>query len=164
MDGTDHTRAFSVLSRATFRATGFVAGIVFLFHRTFGLREALRSSNTAVGFAAFAALWAATVLATLRQERGFLEHVREDSVAMTIVAGGLNGLFVLAALIIATVGRVMLTPPGPGRPVLAVPLLILFGPVFAFAIGAVVAVPFALVEAVIADLVDRLCLWCGGHD
>ena len=54
--------------------------------------------------------------------------------------------FVLAALIVGAVGRVMLTPPGPDRPVLAVPFLVLFGPVFAFSIGAVVAVPFALVE------------------
>ncbi|HMD36812.1 MAG TPA: hypothetical protein VKH42_17685 [Vicinamibacterales bacterium] len=79
----------------------------------------------------------------------------------TVVAGGWNGLFVLVALIAIAAGRVMLTPPGPGRlaPLLALPLLILFGGPFAFTIGAVVAVPFALVEAVIADLVDRLCRW-----
>jgi hypothetical protein len=159
MDATDRARALSVWSRATFRATTFVACVVFLSHRTYGLRNALRSSNTAFGLAAFAVLWIATVLATVRQERGFLPNVRGDSVAMTVVAGGLNGLFVLAALIAAAVGRVMLAPPGPGRPVLAVPLLILFGPVFAFTIGVVVAVPFALVEAVIEDFVDRLCCW-----
>jgi hypothetical protein len=159
MDATDGARAFSIWSRATFRATAFVAGIVFLSYRTYGLRDALRSSSTAFGLTSFAVLWTATVFATRGQERGFLRSAREDSVATTVVAGGLNGLFVLAALIVAAVGRVILTPPGPDRPVLAVPVLILFGPVFAFAIGAVVAVPFALLEAVISDVVDRLCRW-----
>jgi hypothetical protein len=114
MDATDGARAFSIWSRATFRATAFVAGIVFLSYRTYGLRDALRSSSTAFGLTSFAVLWTATVFATRGQERGFLRSAREDSVATTVVAGGLNGLFVLAALIVAAVGRVILTPPGAG--------------------------------------------------
>jgi hypothetical protein len=160
MGATDRTGAFTVWSRAAFRATLFVVAIVLLSHRTYGLRDQLKSSGTGFGVAVFGAILTTTLLTTRRQLRRSTATDAEDRMGETVVAGAFNGLFVLVALMALAMGRVMLTPPpGPGRAVLALPFVILFGAPFAFTIGAVVAVPVALIEEVMGDFVDRLCRW-----
>lgn len=155
-DDPVHLRLFGL---ATFHAASFLVAIMMFLHLRGALPPALERLGTATGFAAFGLFWTTTWFATRRG----LRHARLDDtisesfVAATVVAAGLNGLYVFIVLL----ARVLfLLSRDPGASVVAVFLLgSTIGSLVAFVIGGLVGLLYGLVDAALLGVSAALVRW-----
>jgi hypothetical protein len=145
---------------ATFHAATFMIGIALLAHLDGSLRQNLARIGTLRGFAAFAVLWVTTWFAT----RAGLRQVSVDRevpgslILSTVVAGGWNGLYFLAAAVIpALLGS--LTFGQRAGILVFLALTFPIGAVLAFTIGSIVGLVYGLVDSVLLEIAVRLVGW-----
>ena len=164
MAGTEHQPALRLWSLATFHTVSFVAAVVVAEHVSGSLAGALGRLNTALGVAAFLALWAITWFATSKGLYGMEPRVEDASlltiVESTIVAGGWNGVGIFALILSLSVASI-LAGNGSGGPAL-IPVLFfvaVIGSLLAFTIGAVVGLVYGLIDALLLRAGAALFRW-----
>ena len=154
-------------SLTTFHTVSFVAAAVLGLHIRGALLTALGRLDTSLGVASFLALWALTWYATragVRQMGPGIDAASSATIVFsTTVAGGLNGVGILA--IVAVLAVMSAVSNGVARALGALPVLFLFvviGGVLAFTIGSVVGLIYGLVDALLLKGGAALFRWTQG--
>ena len=172
MDATDtlakaHVSPLRLWSLTTFHTASFVAAAVIGLHIRGALLTALSRLDTSLGVASFLSLWALTWYATragVRQMGPRIEAASSATIVFsTTVAGGLNGVGILA--IVPVLAVMSAVSYGVLRALGALPVLFLFvviGGVLAFTIGAVVGLIYGLIDALLLKGGAALFRWTQG--
>jgi len=158
MGATDDAAALRLWAFGTFRTATFVVSFALYLHLSDRLVGFLGSLNTELGLAAFLLFWASTLIATRTGWRHMSDgDVSASSiVARTTVAGGWNGLFVWAPILLLLVVNVMV---GNAAGALMVGLVgSVMGGVLAFTIGAIFGFAYGIVDAVVLRAVKMVVL------
>ncbi len=151
MAATDSRSGLRLVSLATFRAATFLIAIVLWLHLRGVLPAFLGRLDTLSGFAAFAAFWCSTAVAS-RIGLGL-----EGGVGGTTVAGCWNGAFVfLAAFGVTTFIRI--AADGPMFAAIVLPFAAMLGAIVAFSIGGIVGAVYAVAEALLFSIGRRLLM------
>ena len=108
MDVTEAWIDLRLWSVSAFRTVSFTLVVVFALHLRGTLRESFASLNTTIGFAAFAAVWMTTLVATRVGRRHYRRRQTGSTYSAsrlesTTIAGSLNGVCVYAVLALAAV-------------------------------------------------------------
>jgi hypothetical protein len=164
MAATDHLPALRLWSLATFHTVSFVAAVVVGVHVSGSLAGALGALNTALGVAAFLALWAITWFATRTGLYGMEPRVEDASlltiVESTIVAGGWNGVGIFALILCAGAASIVARNGSRGPALIPVLFFVaVLGSLLAFTIGAVVGLVYGLIDALLLRAGAALFNW-----
>ena len=160
--GTLRGASMATWSLGSFHAAVLTLLLVLLGFRGGRLGDALGGLDTAVGLAIFALLWAISWWATARATRGLpsIDAALESGAAHIFwrawAAGGLAGFVFLLSLAVLALLATALDDPGrirgidPDLMTLSVALAVLFylpvASAFAYAIGGLIGVAFALLD------------------
>lgn len=167
------------LALATFHTTLFFALLIFIGYVSGALGNLLASLNTFIGLALYALLWATTWWTTRRARQGLNWNSLADSlvtsklIVKSLLWGGLNGLLVFLVLfafyLVKFVGLALFSdlagfavqgPPAlvaGAFQIIAYSLLALAaGSTFAFVIGGLVGLVFAVLDRIMIALARRI--------
>ena len=147
---------------STFHASAFVLVVLFALYHGGGLAGSLASLNTAVGFAAFIALWITTRFTTVRAVAA--SRTDDEFVRRAFRWGAANGaLFLLLLIGAAALAAPFVNPAGGvfgslavlAFGVIALPFALVIGALVGFLLGVVDVALLALSRAIAARNVSR---------
>jgi hypothetical protein len=148
-------------SLATYRTASFAVAVALILHLRGELSSRLHALDTATGIALFLLLWTTTWFAS---RRGVRDHHQvasarsaEPALMYTTVAGGWNGLYVYAGLVLFFATPVLLAAPAAGIVIVAASAM---GAVIAFTVGSVVGLAFGALEALLFGISSWIASRC----
>jgi hypothetical protein len=169
MDATRLAPSLRAWALGTFHTIGFVVAIVLLAHAQGTLAASLARLSTASGATAFLALWVLTVCVTraglLTLDTGQADAWTGELIMRMIVAGGWNGVGILAAIVVLVLFHLATAAGGP-QGVAVVPALVIVGTLggaLAFTIGGIVGCLFGVLDALLFRCGDALFRWASGE-